>query len=42
MMGTIQPIRRNEQIESLKEYFLSKGEIRNYVLVTMGTPLYNF
>lgn len=36
MMGTTQPIRRNEQIESLKEYFLSKGEIRNYVLVTMG------
>lgn len=35
-MGTTQPIRRNEEIENLKEYFLNKGEVRNYVLVTMG------
>lgn len=35
-MGTTQPIRKNEQIESLKKYFLAKGEVRNYVLVTMG------
>lgn len=35
-MGTTQPIRKNEEIESLKEYFLNKGEVRNYVLITMG------
>lgn len=35
-MGTTQPIRKNEEIKSLKEYFLSKGEVRNYVLITMG------
>ena len=35
-MGTTQPIRRSEEIENLKEYFLDKGEVRNYVLVTMG------
>ena len=35
-MGTTQPIRRNEEIEDLKKYFLNKGEVRNYVLITMG------
>ena len=35
-MGTTQPIRRSEEIEHLKEYFLNKEEVRNYVLVTMG------
>ena len=35
-MGTTQPIRKNEEIECLKEYFLKKGEIRNYALITMG------
>ena len=35
-MGTTQPIKRNEEIESLKKYFLNKGEVRNYVLVAMG------
>ena len=35
-MGTTQPIRRNEEIEELKKYFLNKGEVRNYVLITMG------
>lgn len=35
-MGTTQPIRKNEEIESLKEYFLKKGEVRNYALITMG------
>ena len=34
-MGTTQPIRRNEEIEQLKEYFFNK-EVRNYVLITMG------
>lgn len=35
-MGTTQPIRTNDEIERLKEYFLEKGEVRNYVLITMG------
>lgn len=35
-MGTTQPIRTNDEIQKLKEYFLNKGETRNYVLVTMG------
>lgn len=35
-MGTIQPIRKDGEIENLKEYFLNKGEIRNYALITMG------
>jgi integrase len=35
-MGTTQPIRKPEEIEQLKEYFLRKGEVRNYALITMG------
>jgi site-specific recombinase XerD len=35
-VATTQPIRSQREIESLKEYFLKKGEIRNYVLVTIG------
>lgn len=35
-MGTTQPIRNNEDIDRLKQYFLEKGEIRNYALITMG------
>lgn len=35
-MGTTQPIRTNDEIQGLKDYFLAKGETRNYVLVTMG------
>lgn len=35
-MGTTQPIRKIDQIDSLKKYFLNKGEIRNYVLITLG------
>lgn len=35
-MGTTQPIKTFDEIENLKTYFLEKGEIRNYVLVTMG------
>jgi integrase len=35
-MGTTQPIRKCEEIENLKEYFMKKDEIRNYVLITMG------
>ena len=35
-MGTTQPIRKKTEIEALKNYFLDKNEIRNYVLVVMG------
>lgn len=35
-MSTTQPIRTNDEIEKLKEYFLERGEVRNYVLITMG------
>lgn len=35
-MSTTQPIKSIEEINNLKEYFLKKGEIRNYALITMG------
>ena len=35
-MATTQPIKKLDEIESLKEYFCSKNEIRNYVLIVMG------
>ena len=35
-MGTTQPIRRLEDIQKLKDYFLQKNEIRNYTMVTFG------
>lgn len=35
-MSVTQPIRNIEEIENLKGYFLKKGEIRNYTLITMG------
>lgn len=35
-MSTTQPIRRSEDIQSLKNYFLERGEYRNYLLVTFG------
>lgn len=35
-MGTTQPIRTENEIEDLKNYFLKKGEMRNYTMVTMG------
>ena len=35
-MGKTQPIKEFEQINQLKDYFLEKGEIRNYVLVVLG------
>jgi integrase len=33
---TTQPIRSKHQVRELASYFLRRGEIRNYVLVTMG------
>lgn len=35
-MGTTQLIRRLEDVQKLKDYFLQKDEIRNYVMVTLG------
>lgn len=35
-MATTQPIRKSEEIENLKNYFLKRGELRNYALIIMG------
>lgn len=35
-MSTTEPIRTKEEIQAFKQYFLNKGQVRNYVLVTMG------
>lgn len=35
-MGTTQPIRDKKDIKNLKQYFLDKGEIRNYALIVIG------
>lgn len=35
-MSTTQPIKNLNNLEELKQFFLGKGEIRNYALVTMG------
>lgn len=36
-MAATDPIRDNKQFKALAEYFLHKGQIRNYVMVIMGT-----
>ncbi len=35
-MGTTQPLKNKAEIIRLKEYFIKKGEIRNYALITLG------
>lgn len=35
-MSTTQPIRKIKEVNQLKQYFYDKGEIRNYVLITLG------
>lgn len=35
-MSTMQPIRKKEDITRLKNYFLDKGQIRNYVMIVIG------
>lgn len=35
-MATTEPIRQISEIEKLKNYFLEKGENRNYAMVTIG------
>lgn len=35
-MATMEPIRNKEDIMRLKEYFFTKGQIRNYAMVVIG------
>ena len=35
-MSTTQPFKTTDKIEKLKDYFYSRGETRNYVLITLG------
>lgn len=35
-MGTTQPIKNRDDIQRLKEYFLQKGEVRNYTMITLA------
>ena len=35
-MATTQPIRNKQHIREMSEYYLHKGQIRNYVLIVMG------
>lgn len=36
-MAATEPIRNKQQLKALAEYFLKRGQLRNYVLVIMGT-----
>lgn len=36
-MAATQPIRDKKQLKALSEYFLQKGQLRNYTLIVMGT-----
>lgn len=35
-MGTTQPIKNKNDINRLKDYFLQKGELRNYTMITLA------
>ena len=35
-MATTEPIRNKQQVRELAEYYLRRGETRNYVLVVLG------
>ena len=36
-MATTEPIRDKEQLKALADYFLEQGQLRNYVMIVMGT-----
>ena len=36
-MATTEPIREREQLKALADYFLKQGQLRNYVMIVMGT-----
>lgn len=36
-MATTEPIRNKQQLKALAEYFIKRGQLRNYVLIVMGT-----
>ena len=36
-MATTEPIRNKQQLKALADYFLKRGQLRNYVLIIMGT-----
>lgn len=36
-MATTEPIREKEQLKALADYFLAQGQLRNYVMIVMGT-----
>jgi len=35
-MATTEPIRDKEQLKALADYFLARGQLRNYVMIVMG------
>lgn len=35
-MGTTQPIRKLQDIQRMKDYFLMKGQVRNYAMITLA------
>ena len=36
-MAATEPIRNKNQLRELGDYFLKRGQLRNYTLVVMGT-----
>lgn len=36
-MAATEPIRNKKQLKELSEYFLARGQLRNYTLIVMGT-----
>jgi len=36
-MAATEPIRDKKQLKSLANYFLTRGQLRNHVLIVMGT-----
>jgi len=39
-MPTTQPIRNKKQVHEITEYYLNRGELRNYLLDGVDTRLY--